>query len=406
MLKQTFNINKYRGILLLSFIALYFSTIAQEDGIEKEIANYKNSEPEMISKARRMLIDKIKESDYLKIKEIKDYLIKERKEKNYTALYLKEYWLILYWTQEYEELLQSIRNTGFDKNAKLISNKTSWNSNSKSELLIQLQEKSTTENEMALVLVDNAKIKNEEKDFLKLHLKFCLSTKQDSLNNSADRFLASYPTSIYGPFIKKVIKHKEVDSPFSWGYDVFLGYTVFNGGISETFEDCFSFGMTLDFYYRNFIMSFAFSLGGSELKKDIPFNLITWDKGRQADILFPHANLGYTFFNKRRVNITPFIGVSGTYIYPNYNDTPASTLYDDIELIADATWNIGVSLNLTSKTINTPLYMRRKSKMKAFIKLKYNYIHSGFKKDYHGLDGAMHQITMSFGAKAWKVRDY
>lgn len=402
---QLINFTKYRSTLLLFLMALCLNTAAQENGIESEIANYKNSEPEMISKARRMLIDKIKENDYLKIKEIKDYLVKEREEKNYAALYLKEYWLILYWTQEYEELLENVRNTGFDKNAKLISNKTNWNNNSKSELLIQLQEKSTADNEMIIVLIDNAEINSEEKDFLKFHLKFCLNENQDSLNYQADKFLIKYPTSIYGPFIKKVIKNKQIDSPFAWGYDVFLGYTLFNGGISETFTDCFSFGMTIDFYYRNFLMSFAFSLGGTELKKDIPFNVITWDKGRQADILLPQANLGYTFFNDKRINITPFIGISGTYIYPNYNDTPASTLYDEIELVADASWNIGLCLSLNSKTINTPLYMRRRNKIKAFIKLKYNYINSGFKKEYYGLNGAMHQITMSFGAKAWKVRE-
>ena len=64
----------------------------------------------VIARERSMLLDKFLMNDMENVKEIKDYLIEKLEDRNFIALYPAEQWLILYWTNEFEELLFNIKN--------------------------------------------------------------------------------------------------------------------------------------------------------------------------------------------------------------------------------------------------------------------------------------------------------
>ena len=100
-------IRKLLIAVILTFVI--FQLFSQVDSTERQILNYDNSKSVIISKGRSLLLDKFIENDRDKVKEIKDYLIEKGEDENYIALYTAEYWLILYWTNEYEELLKSIK---------------------------------------------------------------------------------------------------------------------------------------------------------------------------------------------------------------------------------------------------------------------------------------------------------
>lgn len=400
-----------KKIILLNIVLCIASVLfAQVDSIENEIKNYESSNIELVLKARRLLQGKLLLDDYVKVKEIKDYLVGDLQTNEYLTLTIPEYWLILYWTQEFDQLLQDIEQIGYQQDARQLSAPENQLKTFNDKLFETLRNKSIGSKEVLDVVIENSDLTREEKDFLLLHLNFCLadfayqSSAQDSLNKQSDKFLMTYPTSHYAPFVRKVIRYKEKVSDFGWGYDLFIGYNVFNGGISETFSNYFLFGMSIDLAYYDFILNLSFSIGGSELKKEINYESIIWDKGLRGDILIPQASIGYTFFSNSQFNITPFVGVSSLYIAPQYDDVQAYSPYENIELFSGASWNAGMSVNLFSKPAVGGRNLSRASQFKGFIKLKYNYFHSGYKKDYYGLDGSMHQITLSFGGFAKRVR--
>ena len=94
---------------IIIFLFIPFVSFCQSANIEKEIHQYKESKPVMIDKARTMLLDMFSKGDLAKVKEIKDFLINAEDEK-FNSFFLAEYWFILYWTQEYNELCLSLQN--------------------------------------------------------------------------------------------------------------------------------------------------------------------------------------------------------------------------------------------------------------------------------------------------------
>lgn len=81
----------------IALILLIFSNClySQVDSIKSQILNYEDSKSAIISKGRKLLLDKFIEGDLMKVKEVKDYLINTEDE-NYIAFYPSEYWFILY----------------------------------------------------------------------------------------------------------------------------------------------------------------------------------------------------------------------------------------------------------------------------------------------------------------------
>jgi hypothetical protein len=97
---------------LIYIIVILFAVselAAQPDDLKNEIASYQSSQLEIINKSRRMLLDKFKEGDIQKVKEIKDYLLNDKSFEGYMPLLFTERFCIYFWTREYTELLKQIK---------------------------------------------------------------------------------------------------------------------------------------------------------------------------------------------------------------------------------------------------------------------------------------------------------
>ena len=110
-----YNKHMIKTLFSLTLILASTSLFGQNDSLKNEILDYSNTKTELISKGRTLLLDKFLEGDYSKVKEIKNYLINDVENDDYLVLYPAEYWMILYWTQEYKELLNSIQNLDSDR---------------------------------------------------------------------------------------------------------------------------------------------------------------------------------------------------------------------------------------------------------------------------------------------------
>ena len=94
-------------LLILTSLSVFHSA-AQTDSLQTQILNYTDSTSEIIIKGRGLLSEKFMEGDYQKVKEIKDFLMAKVPLENYVVFNPLEYWTILYWTQQYNELLASM----------------------------------------------------------------------------------------------------------------------------------------------------------------------------------------------------------------------------------------------------------------------------------------------------------
>jgi len=396
-------------LLVFLFFFVPFYTFGQVDSIEIEIMQFPSSKSEIISKSRRLLIEKFLMDDYQKMKEIKDYLKYKIEDKDNISFSVREYWFILYWTQEFDELLSNI-----EKNISLID----FNQMNtidieevpfSDQLFDNLLVKSIESKNLLEILINNSQLNQEEMDFLKLHLNYCLSYQlnqkilQDSLNIQGDKFILKYPTSPYRPFVKKVIQYKEKVSDFSFGYDFFIGYGAFRGDISNSFVNHAPFGFSMDMNYKNIYLNFGCTLGVAKLKQDIVYQGITWEKEKKADIFYPQASLGYTFFGKSKINLSPNVGVYSLILTPTYEDMSNNPPLENLYFQSDLSLLLGLSICYNPKSyIQSKRYLRD-ILFQGFIKLKYTYYQSGFKSGIYNLNGDMHTICLSFGGLMKRV---
>jgi len=187
--------------VILTFVI--FKALGQVDSTGKQILNYDDSKSVIISKGRNLLLDKFLENDFEKVKEVKDYLIEKAEDENYFAFYPVEYWLILYWTNEYEELLNSIST--FDSTT--IASYHTRIRPSQDMLSAKLRLKSNENVTKIIMQIQFSDIEIEKKKILQLNFENLTNddSYQDTLNNQADTFLKTYPESLYKDFVKNTL---------------------------------------------------------------------------------------------------------------------------------------------------------------------------------------------------------
>jgi hypothetical protein len=348
-------------------------------------------------------MEKFMLGDYQKMQEITNYLKNNVDDNEYISFSVREYWLILYWTQDFDELLKNI-----EQNVYPVGEQNNGEGNNQivpvlDELYQKLLEKSFESKYLLEIMINNSQINDEEKDFLKLHLNYCLfdinnmAITQDSLNMQSDRFIFKYPTSVYNSFIKKNIRYKEKVSDFGFGYDFFLGYGTFSGGISKNLRDYAPFGFSIDLTYKNFDINLGTGLGVAKLQHPVVYQNVTWNKDLKADIFYPYASFGYNFITKGKLSFSPFVGLYSLIIMPNYQDIQYNSALENISFQSDASFLAGLCINYYSKSFNATNRYRRGTQFQAFMKLKYTYFQSGFHSDLDGFNSNMHTICLSFG---------
>ncbi|HQN94108.1 MAG TPA: hypothetical protein PLQ09_08310, partial [Prolixibacteraceae bacterium] len=162
----------------------------------------------MIDKARTMLLDMFSKGDLAKVKEIKDFLINAEDEK-FNSFFLAEYWFILCWTQEYNELCLSLQNLDSAKIERY--KQRSW---PKQDSLYTRLYRASMENELFLKqLINESDADKECREIAALTLdKLLIESKnnpyaQDSINEKADNFLNNSESKRYNDYIKKHIRY-------------------------------------------------------------------------------------------------------------------------------------------------------------------------------------------------------
>lgn len=382
-------------ILLILSNCLY----SQVDSIKSQILNYEDSKSAIISKGRKLLLDKFIEGDLMKVKDIKDYLIKTEDD-NYFAFYPAEYWFVLYWTKDYSELAKSIQS--FDS-AKVASYNTRIRPLN-DMLYDKLKEKSFNNETQIKEQLQISDLDYETKQILSLNFDWLLLENrkniyaQDSLNERADNFLKTNTQSRFEGFTKKYIKYKLV--PKNWGmtFEFFSGYSIYTGNLSENYTNNVPVGVAFDICYKNYELYLRDYIGFNKTKKDFNYSLGTWEKGSRTMVFLPEASLGYVAYNDNRFKLSPFAGIGSMDISPTTKDKEETPELKEVSLEFTTTYIIGINFDIKFGPKHATKYSPKTSY--GFMRIRYGYSIPRFEKKYDGMTGNMHYITIGFGGMA------
>ena len=399
---------KLSVILFILILSPFFMT-GQTDSLQKVFKDYENSKSEVISKWRRLFLDKFMEGDLRKVREIKNYLVYEVENEDYAVFYPAEYWLILYWTQEYNQLTHSIMN--YDS-LQIISFRQKIKPQ-QDYLYVELVRKTRNSIPMNDFYIRLSGITAIDKDFLSLNLRFLVTGNdfpgitQDSLNTMADTFLEKYPKSAYENFIRKNIRIKYKPAKWGLGVEFFSGYGIFSNDLAKNFTNTIPIGVAFDIYYLNFVLYLRDFIGFSYTKKDITYDDGAWEKGSQVRVYLPEASLGYVVFNNRYLKIAPFAGIASTSIGSTDHDKKEEPDLKKADLEFTTTYAAGLNFDIKLSGWKKSKRTYKSEQNYWYVRVRYALTLPQFDWKYADYNGVMNYITVGIGSLTRKIkRDY
>lgn len=285
-----------RSIFTLVFLfATAFSAFAQ---IEEEI---QQSKAERIAKGRAYLLEKFLDRDYDKVKEAKDYLL-TLEDDNYAVFVPAEYWHVLLWTKEFDELTSSMR--AFDS-TQFVAYKNKVKPQ-RDQLSEQVSRRSIEDEHLLRFNLQEAQLPAEDFDFLSLFLDWDLKPyspeNQKQWNEKSDKFLEEFPNSDYEWFVRHLIRVKMETEKWVWGFNIGFGSGVFTQDLNEWMRGAIGGCAAIEASYKR--VRFAAYMDGMDIKlRENPS-----EKGDGSIIAF-NVSVGYDLVGTRRISLTPFAAV-------------------------------------------------------------------------------------------------
>ncbi|MBQ3738963.1 MAG: hypothetical protein II862_08290 [Bacteroidales bacterium] len=280
---------------LVLLFATAFSAFAQ---IEEEI---QQSKVEKISKGRAYLLEKFLDRDYDKVMEAKDYLL-TLEDDNYAVFAPAEYWHVLLWTKEFDELTSSMR--AFDS-TQFVAYKNKVKPQ-RDQLSEQVSRRSIEDEHLLRFNLQEAQLPAEDFDFLSLFLDWDLKPyspeNQKQWNEKSDKFLEEFPNSDYEWFVRHLIRVKMETEKWVWGFNIGLGSGVFTQDLNEWMRGAIGGCAAIEASYKR--VRFAAYMDGMDIKlRENPS-----EKGDGSIIAF-NVSVGYDLVGTRRISLTPFAAV-------------------------------------------------------------------------------------------------
>lgn len=393
------------------FVFCFFSLMAQQtDSLKQEIINQPPSSFEFLMKGRYYLADRLEAGDLQKVKDIKDELLREVDNEIDKAFYTYEYPLILFWTEEYKDLISYVQSF------LMVDNKLPYNRTIRhdpyfmnifqynDQLYTKLIHKSAESHTTLVHFLKQSDLDDLEKDFLELYLNWVIFSPNspresmyaeavEEINMQADAFLDKYPDSIYDKYVRQRIRFVLALSNWGGGYSIEAGYLAMQNSMAKQFKDGFIMHLALTGSYKKTYLQLGFNLGTSTTLVDFPFQDITWNKGSHVVIVGADVSLGYEIFNKNRWSLTPFAGIGVLNFSAGAKEIQEEKKLEDLSYSAP-NYSAGVNISYVVSGDKHPAFGYNESK--GLINLRYTYNIPKFNKD-KVMNGAMHWITLGWG---------
>ena len=367
-------------LLVLPFFFFVNLMIAQNDSltIQYEVINYQSPKPIIISKARNLIMDSFITEDLYKVKKAFTYLTVEVEDKYYKPFYANEKWIIALWIGEYKLMLEEIIH--YDS---IYLNKSSLFLYPMKDLLyMKLLEATAEKKDLLFAEIDGSDLKLIDKEFLKLWVNNLLLSLRDeklmdaeAVKDKLDRYLLHFPLSPYIKYIKEYIKKEYIKGKSSLGYHLNFGYGWYQEPLSQYFRDFADIELGLEMTMSKFYLSMFFSVGGSELKQQIPYPENDWLKGEYSENYRAGIRPGYVF-ELGKTTFVPFVSAGLTEILPADKDIRSNAIYQEFGTGLGFSTGGGLMLKIViSDTEYVNFYRMRYEKVKWLLNIstEYNY---------------------------------
>ena len=335
-------------LIIVLLFATAFPAFAQ---VEEEI---QQSKAERIAKGRAYLLEKFLDRDYDKVKEAKDYLL-TLEDDNYAVFVPAEYWHVLLWTKEFDELTSNMR--AFDS-TQFVAYKNKVKPQ-RDQLSEQVSRRSVEDEHLLRFNLQEAQLPVEDFDFLSLFLDWDLkpytAENQKEWNEKSDKFLEEFPNSDYEWFVRHLIRVKIDEDGSGWG----MGFGACSALATGKFQrPIIGLCWDVDFFIKKFDLCFSFNALYSHTKVDQAYGSYgnVYEKGKECDYLSLDACLAYPVYEGKTVKVSPFLGAGWMQEYYAWAKNPQ---------IKDLTKNLGVGH--IGAFFDFPL------KDRTFIRLKYDF---------------------------------
>lgn len=401
--------------VLFPFVILFFwntSTVftQENDSLRNEILSRETSDIEIITKGRSLTLEHLQKGDLYALREVKTYLAGETGNP-YKAFLPVEYWLLSFWTEEYDILLQE---------AKLFSADIDWQEEgywemperyrpssllrmiAENDRLSQKVGRKSAESYLPLtVTIDAAALNNEEKAFLKLWLYALLFTPERvdneaemaELNGMADTFLESYSGSDYGDYTRRFIRYRFRPGNWGFGYELFLGYNTLTEGLNRHFGNSIAGGFAFNVLYRDFDLSLRFNYASAKSRREVIHQDITWPADVRGYLVGADLALHYPLYQRNNLKLMPFVGIGGMGIGPTDVEIKNHPELEDFKELSTLNYLVGMELKLNSWSRDVDL----SGSGGGYLGIRYSYYIPHYKRTHELLEGNMHMITLSFG---------
>jgi len=399
-------------VSILLIASLSMKSFSQNDSLRNQILNYEQSSHELLDKGRRLLMDYFVKSDLFKAKEVKDLLLKENDGNVYNTFYPIEYIYILYWTEEYNELLDFIKQVDFRHPVSSSVRILAQTDNMFSTLF----QKTAENKDLLLVFIEESDVSEMDKEFLVLQLEDILRAGQSDgrmdfeseqtayINELSDSFLEKYPDSHYETIIRETIRFKFAPSPWAFYWDMFgLGVVVPTGNLGEYFNTGGGMEMAFDIRYKKLVGILGFGFSGHSLNKDLNINNRVWTEESSATLGVGYLNAGYLLLDTKRFSIYPYIG--GGYSGFSASEDVTKEI-PELKKLKFNSWfpQAGIGFDYKFNIFMPSYYGAGSDENWSRISVRYTYRMPNFGTSLEGrgnvsqpMDGFIHSIMVSWG---------
>ena len=345
-----------RNLLCLISLVLLLSPLSAQDlrpdttrSVEREILSYRDTEGELVTSSRRMLLDRVRSGDATKVSEILDFLHERIDATRRLALWPGEEFLLSFWGHRYRPLLNPARLDMLDT-----LSFERFLLPPRDMLFSDLQEYTRSHRTAVRAGILAATLEPEEAAFLRIFLDDLILDRSDTtgrrlLNEDADEFLAQYKGSRYAGFVRRQIRIVYRESAWGYGFDIGLGTGFVGGAMAQYFPDHLALTLGFDLGRRAFlgtldgVLYARFSLGASpKLKTPFVYGG-TWQQDLKVDLIIPELTLGVVALDNSFLQVTPFGGISGILIGPSEQERKDRN-NDDVSLDMFS-WTVGLNLD-------------------------------------------------------------
>jgi hypothetical protein len=328
-----------RNLVIVMIAILFPYNLFSQIG--DEIVSYVDSTEILVHKGRKLIVKELGDSNFVKTKEIYNYLTEETKNEHYSAFYYIEDLYINMLVGEWETVNNLMLEHGKYKNKIIYPNSPG--------IIQKLYELILHNNHAILSSCRNSQIDEQAKMLIAALLQYIKNESSDKeYNEKLVAYKKKYNNQKYESFVKGFMPKKIIKA--SWNFSMGSGMVFTTDDLSTNFSNNASFNMGMDFNIHKVFTSLY--LHGTSLKLQEPFmatsdiDTLNFELNEKFSYLDAGLKTGYFIIRSNHFHLAPYASISGSFLESTKYDDPDE---NDLEYEIFNSFTYGVGLHTEVK---------------------------------------------------------